>query len=348
MENKIKNQARDLYKQEMILQDVRKAIRGQNRFFKEAEKTDEKSCNIEDIDSHYAEAKQKYRDLKENFRAEDHILKEQHQKVQMLKERCRKIKDYIHEKKRLESESGIKQTISQKDLEDAKQHIGELENKKNQLIEKYKEKVHIHEKLAEYLKQDIKVLNLRAKEKEDEFRMVSLKIKEIHRVPNNSIIKNVGKSQQRSKPTEQYYTPSRKTTKFGEKKNKQRSNSSRGGAGVSISQNNPTSGKEFESNEKPKSRLNNFIENNQVNEVEDEYEIDFSMTEVKKVKDQLDQSGGNLNNNDNKIKGNFLSSETTNIANNLTVSTADKPNDFQAPVNKPVSSKPSFMIKRKI
>lgn len=81
-ENKIKNQQKTLRKQELILKDCKKAIRGQNRFFKHVERIDERAAHTEDIEAHYTEAKNKLRDLKEQFRTEDKTLKDQHLRVE--------------------------------------------------------------------------------------------------------------------------------------------------------------------------------------------------------------------------------------------------------------------------
>lgn len=77
-ENKIKSQLKTLKKQELSLKDCKKAIRGQNRFFKQVEKTNEKTGHTEDINQHYEEAKIKFRELKEIHREKDRILKEKH------------------------------------------------------------------------------------------------------------------------------------------------------------------------------------------------------------------------------------------------------------------------------
>lgn len=97
-ENKLKAQEKVLRKQEVILQDCRKVIRGQNRFFKEVTKTNEQTGHIEDIETHYAEAKIREKELKEQVRDEDKALMVQHAEVQLMRDRIRKIRQYVGEK----------------------------------------------------------------------------------------------------------------------------------------------------------------------------------------------------------------------------------------------------------
>lgn len=86
-ENKVKNQEKIINKQMNVLNDCKKVIKGQNRFFREANKTNEQTGHIEDIESHYIEAKTKHKELREQFRTEDKKVKDQHVMIQILKDR---------------------------------------------------------------------------------------------------------------------------------------------------------------------------------------------------------------------------------------------------------------------
>lgn len=78
MENKVKVQQKKINKQMLTLKDCKKAIRGQNRFFKDVERTNDQASHTEDIDHHFTEAKERFRQLKEEFRTQDKQLKDQH------------------------------------------------------------------------------------------------------------------------------------------------------------------------------------------------------------------------------------------------------------------------------
>lgn len=86
-ENKLKAQEKIINKQIMVLKDCKKSIKGQNKFFKEAQKTNEQTGHIEDIETHYTEAKAKAKELREQFRTEDKKVKDQHAMIQILRDR---------------------------------------------------------------------------------------------------------------------------------------------------------------------------------------------------------------------------------------------------------------------
>jgi small-conductance mechanosensitive channel len=67
-ENVVKNQNRVLQKQLSKLKDTKKAIRGQNRFFKDIEKVDGQMGFNENVEERYTEAKKVLRELKDQFR----------------------------------------------------------------------------------------------------------------------------------------------------------------------------------------------------------------------------------------------------------------------------------------
>jgi len=67
-------------------------------FFKEITKTNEQTGHIEDIETHYAEAKIREKELKEQVRDEDKALMVQHAEVQLMRDRIRKIRQYVGEK----------------------------------------------------------------------------------------------------------------------------------------------------------------------------------------------------------------------------------------------------------
>ena len=170
-ENKLKSQAKKLHKQEVILKDTKRAIRGQNRFFKDKEKVDDKAgYNDTQIDDNYESAKIKYRELKEEYRDIDHEVKEQHEDIQTYKERARKVKFYITEKNKLECETGFKQTVSDQDIEDCKVNIGQLEEQKLKVYHKQKDKLSKQDDILHAVKKQFKAYKKRYRDHDKEMR----------------------------------------------------------------------------------------------------------------------------------------------------------------------------------
>jgi lysyl-tRNA synthetase class II len=79
------------------------------------------------LTKNFHDSKDKLRRLKEKYREEDKRLKEQHKEVQIMKERVRKIRDYVQEKKRIESETGVKQDATEDDIYTINGNIDALE-----------------------------------------------------------------------------------------------------------------------------------------------------------------------------------------------------------------------------
>ena len=89
--------------------------------------------NIEGINSHFQEAKETVKQLKKQFTEEDKRLRDQHEESIIWKEKWRKIRDYIQEKKRIEAETGEKQAITQTDLEDIEYRANKLESERKDI-----------------------------------------------------------------------------------------------------------------------------------------------------------------------------------------------------------------------
>jgi hypothetical protein len=222
-ENKIKNQQKILRKQELILKDVKKAIKGQNRFFKHVERTDEHAAHTEDIEVHYVEAKNKFRDLKEQFRTEDKTLKEQHLRVENYRHKSHRIKEIIQIKKNNDSISGLKQDATQEDMDEISLNIEKLEERKAFKLQKYREITAEQDAKIHLLNKIIGKYNKEFRHKEDEERILALKIKEFKRLSQGKYIKSVGRAKKPSKSVARkpsYYTPAKNTKKFKVSKNK--------------------------------------------------------------------------------------------------------------------------------
>lgn len=126
-ENQYKEQERILEEQRVKLKDYKKIIKDQKRFIREREQFENAGAKSEGVDKIFFEAKEKLKKLKLEYTEEDKRLKEQHHGVQIMKERNKKIQYYIQEKKRIEGETGVKQNITQQDIDEEMKKIEELE-----------------------------------------------------------------------------------------------------------------------------------------------------------------------------------------------------------------------------
>jgi hypothetical protein len=333
-ENKIKNQHKMLKKQDMIMLDIKKAIKGQNKFFKQIERTNVHATHTGDIDKHYAEAKNKHKDLKERFRSEDKNLKEQHLRVDNYRHKSHRIKNIILKKRNNESPSGIKQNATQEDIDKVNKLLEDARDKKDFKVQKYKQitsdldsKITIKNKITSEYNKEIK-------RKEDEERFITHKIKEFKRLSQaNKIssgrIKNPSKSVGR-KPY--YQSPAKSVKKPKAKWTK--ANNSKKAVNKSIEEEKDSVSYLDSKKEKysPEYTLNQKVVVEQSHE-EDDYgsEFDASISLKKETKNlQTVSSIMNANN----------TQETTNLS-GLTSSSQPKP--FQSKI----SSKPSFLMKRK-
>ena len=128
-ENKFKKQQMILNKQKINLKDCRKAIK-QQKLIKEYEILENAREKIQGVNRNYTELKEKLKNLRKEFIEKDKRLKIQHEEVQILKERNRKIKEYIGRKKKLENETGVKQNFTKEKIEEIKRKIIDLEGQK--------------------------------------------------------------------------------------------------------------------------------------------------------------------------------------------------------------------------
>jgi hypothetical protein len=333
-ENKIKNQRKMLKKQDMIMLDIKKAIKGQNKFFKHIERTNVHATHTGDIDKHYLEAKNKHKDLREQFRSEDKNLKEQHLRVDNYRHKSQRIKSIILKKRNNECPSGIKQNATQEDIDKVNKLLEDAQDKKDFRIQKYKQitsdidsRIAIKNKITSEYNKEIK-------RKEDEERFVTHKIKEFKRLSQANKIssgrkkkpsKSVGKKPYYQSPAKSVKKPKAKWTKV---------NNSKKAVDNSIEEEKDSVSYLDSKKEKysPEYTLNKKVIVEQSYE-EDDYgsEFDASISLKKETKNL--QAVGSVMNASN-------TQETTNLS-GLTSSSQPKP--FQSKI----SSKPSFLMKRK-
>ena len=339
-ENKIKDQEKIINKQLMMLKDCKKMIRGQNKFFKEINKTNEQTGHIEDIENHYVEAKAKEKELREQYRNEDKKVKDQHSMIQMLRDRWRKIKYYVIEKKKQETDLGISPNVKQEEIDDVKSRVEELEQRRNLIIQDNDLQI---QEINDEINVVVKVneeLNKVMKSKEDFQRIMNLKIKEFKRIMQGNYVNNVGKSRDSNKRENKplFYTPAKGTTKIAPDT---RSNSSRKTLDDTFKQDNKSEIESIVPSTKPYSNApRNLLFNKSVKEEnEDEYGSDFD-----------DYNAGTFG-SDNKTKDTATQAlNNSNIrteTNNVIAMNQNNPEIYSVPQNK-ISSKPNFMIKRKL
>lgn len=97
-ENEFSEQEMILAQQKLKLKDFTKAIKDQKKHIREIERVENAEGKANQINHTFTEAKNKVRLLKKKFTEEDKILRDLHEEVQIMKDRSRKIKDYVMEK----------------------------------------------------------------------------------------------------------------------------------------------------------------------------------------------------------------------------------------------------------
>lgn len=154
---------------------------------------------LEGLNTHFLEAKEKVNSLKKQFAEEDKALKSQHQEVQTMRERNRKIMEYIHEKKRVEEETGEKQAVTQEDIDLLEQRIPKIEQEKKDADKQWRNRLQLQEDRIVRMQHETKQLELKFKEKENEYRMINLKIKELKRTIQGSYVHKAGNNSRESR-----------------------------------------------------------------------------------------------------------------------------------------------------
>ena len=345
-ENKLKAQQRILRKQELRLKDCKKVIRGQDRFFKDVERTNDQAGHTEDIETHYTEAKNKLRELKDQFRQQDKELKDQHCIVETMREKNRKIRDIIQEKKRTENESGLKNNPTEDDTAQLNAKIEELELKKEQMVHQYKGKLHTYDERIYELRMHDKRLEKELKNKEDEVRMIKLKIKEFKRImkagPGKSTERGrVFKITSNKKP--KYMTPAKESSKYTKGP---RSNSSRKTIDDTFKFDAEVSDTSYLDTKKIDPVPSNILNQRVVEEVgnEESYGSDFDNFSPD-VSANLKRETKNIT-NQKSPKLNFNSTQETAQASHIAQFSPENPEPVKA-VQSKIASKPNFMMKRK-
>ena len=197
-ENKSKEQEMILNEQKIRLKDCKKAIK-QQKLIKEYEMLENAGDKIQGVNRNYQELKEKLKNLKNEFTEEDKRLKVQHEEVQILKERNRKIKDYIGKKKKLEAETGVKQNVTKEEIEDTQKNIIDLESKKKDSEKQWRQRVQLQDDRVKRIQHESTQLELKLKEKENEYRMINLKIKELKRTIQGTFVSKQNNKHNRKK-----------------------------------------------------------------------------------------------------------------------------------------------------
>ncbi|CAI2384892.1 unnamed protein product [Moneuplotes crassus] len=205
MENELRQQKKLMHKQENQMKDYNKAIKRMIHLTKPKDQSEFTG----DVESHYEQAKTKLRDLKEKYRSIDIKLKSKHLEVETMKNKTKFIKDLIHEKKRLESASGMKHNAKQEDVDEVAQNIENLEEKRTSQLKHFRSVIQNQEKDIKWVKKIIKKCKKEIKKKEDERRKVQLNIQQLKRHANKSSMGSAKKKPKSVHRKPLYETPSK-------------------------------------------------------------------------------------------------------------------------------------------
>lgn len=177
---------------------------------REHEQFENAGGKLDSINKNFTECKDKLRSLRNDYHAEDKRLKEQHEEVQILKERNLKIKEYIREKKKIESETGMKQNVTQDEIDEVEAKLTSLESSKKDTEKQWKQRLQLQDDRVKRIQHESNQLELKLKEKENEYRMINLKIKELKRTIQGTYVAKASARTRRKKSA-------RSESKYGKK-----------------------------------------------------------------------------------------------------------------------------------
>ncbi|CAI2385375.1 unnamed protein product [Moneuplotes crassus] len=288
-ENKIREQEKILSEQKLVLKDRNKVIREQKKFIREAEKIEDADGKASQVNSTFDKSKDKLRELKKRFTEEDKMLLDRHEEFEIMRDRCRRIKDIIQEKKRIEAETGVKQAVTEEDIVRVEGNIDKLEAQKKDIDKQWRKRIQLQEDRVIRIKHESNQMELKHKEKENEYRMINLKIKELKRTIQSTYVHKAtdNSRKERKKSARSVTKTSRKAAK--EKEQNFRPNSSkRAGLQEAIKQEYEVEDGEF--NDPPPQGINKGVDFNGGEDSFEEYENDFDRTMEHTDKKDLDTS----------------------------------------------------------
>ncbi|CAI2384814.1 unnamed protein product [Moneuplotes crassus] len=187
-ENKEKEQQKILNEQKLVLKDHNKVIKEQLKFIKEAEQVEDADGKASQVNSTFDKFKNQLKEMKKKFTEDDKILRNRHEEVQIMKDRSRKIKDIIQEKKKIEAETGVKQGVSEDDISMVEGNIEKLEAERKDINKQWRKRIQLQEDRVIRMKHESNQMELKHKEKENELRMITLKIKELKRTIQSTYV----------------------------------------------------------------------------------------------------------------------------------------------------------------
>jgi chromosome segregation ATPase len=132
-------------------------------------------------------AKERYRELVNEQKANEKIHNEQHKKCVDLEEKCRKMYENIKKKKNEEKKEVDE--VTEEKIEDLERKIKEAEKRNSEEENALKKKIKEMELQSREAKHNIELLKIKYKEKDQECRISLLKIKEL----NKAVKQNQGK-----------------------------------------------------------------------------------------------------------------------------------------------------------
>eukprot|EP00744_Colponema_vietnamica_P001630 GILI01002681.1.p1 GENE.GILI01002681.1~~GILI01002681.1.p1 ORF type:complete len:457 (+),score=130.11 GILI01002681.1:573-1943(+) len=188
----LENQLREKEKQLAELQDENKALvriqREQSKALEQASNVEEYPTKIrvlmEDLKVH----REKLREIQGQKSRDEKVLKQQHEQLVNLEEKCRKLQQLLSAKKKPE-EDEPKPQVSESDIKDLEWKMKVLSEAKKMEEKKYKLKMQQAQLQVKELQLQVEALSIQLKEKDQECRLNALKIKELNRTIRHNMLK---------------------------------------------------------------------------------------------------------------------------------------------------------------
>lgn len=203
LENQSKYLSKRIEELEAENDALQKIEREQKKALDEVHNVQNYSSRMKALSTETRAMKERYRELINQQKQDEKILREQHERCVVLEEKCRKLQAAIKTRKpeaEVDEDEPKPPEVTEHDVEELKVKIQEAEKQKVEEERRLKSRIKELEAQIRDSKHNVDVLSVQLKEKDQEVRLTVLKIKELKRVTRHNQLKPIYRSQGRSVP----------------------------------------------------------------------------------------------------------------------------------------------------
>jgi len=227
LENELKNEQKKFETLESEVSSLKKVEKEQNKAFAILNNDEDADRRLESIREEVQNAKTEVREKNEQLRKVDEEMKTQHSQTIEMEQKCRKIEYAIKHKndRKSQSEDENGTVLTKEQAQQRLAEVEELEHQKKQEEKKFQKLIRQVEAKITQVDYDKNIWSIKLKEKEQEFRLNELRIKELKRqVPHKALKplnnKESSKNQKKRKQVQDPRAHMKKSLKNSPSKNK--------------------------------------------------------------------------------------------------------------------------------